>query len=777
VRRGFLVVRLLFSCVVAGVLTAGIAFPPFGALGLVSNRTNELADSVPVELGSIPVPQVTTVTDREGAPIAHLYEQYRLPVSADHISTAMKAAIVAVEDHRFYQHGAVDVKGTVRALIHTSSGDVQGASTLTQQYVKNYLIYVVNRNNKLGQDDAQEATVARKVREARAAVRLAQRMSKDELLTGYLNLVPFGARVYGVGAAAQLFFGTTAEALTVPQAALLAGEVNNPVAFDPWQHPEVALQRRNVVIQAMVQYGFLDSATGGAAMAAPLGILPQLRLPSSNCLGAGAEYGFYCDYAQRYLQDAGLTADQLATGGYTIRTNLDPRATRIAKQAAEANVPKAQDGVANTFAVVQPGTRQHRVVALVANRDYGTDASAGQTTFNLPASVSDQFGAGSIYKIFTAAAAMEAGAVGIDSTVDNPASYASTRYVGGSPSCPRVGRYDHAYCVGNVGSYPHSMTLQTALATSPNTAFVKLVDRVGMPAVLSMAYRLGMRHTLASNSAGGDPSSPANSVSGNPLLHQAQLQYFQNHPAFTLGPSPLDPLELANVAATLVSGGTWCPPSPIQQVLDREGRPVRLAEEPCQQVVAPELADTLVTGLSADNKIPGGTSKAASDAVHWTRPLLGKTGTTQTNQSVGFLGATPQYAASSLVFADGAEPAQICATHPPHLASEGGCHGAFGGTVAAPTWYDAMSRLLGGQPVVGLAPSDDAFQRAGRRDPVVPTVVGLAAPAATAAVQQGGYRPAVVAVPSGAAPGTVIGQTPQGNLPRDSTVTLYVTSG
>jgi membrane peptidoglycan carboxypeptidase len=777
VRRAFLVVRLIGCGVLAGVLAAGIALPPLGAFGLVTNRTNDIVDNVSGALAALPVPQVTTITDVDGDPIAHFYDQYRVPVRSERIAATMKAAIVAIEDHRFYQHGAVDLMGTVRALIHTSSGDVQGASTLAQQYVKNYLIYVVNRNNKLGQYAAQAATIARKVREARAAVALAQRMSKDEILTGYLNLVPFGAQVYGVGAAAQVYFGTTADALTVPQAALLAGEVNNPIAFDPWQHPEGALQRRNVVLQAMVQYGSLSRAAGDAARAAPLGVLPRLRLPPHNCLGAGPEYGFYCDYVQRYLLRAGLTADQLAVGGYAIRTNLDPRATRIAKRAAEKHVPKTQDGVANAFAVVQPGAAHHRVLALVANRDYGVDASVGQTTFNLPASVSDQFGAGSIYKIFTAAAAMEQGVVGIHSTIDNPPNYTSTRYVGGSPSCPAAGHDDHAYCVGNAGTYPTSMSLQTALATSPNTAFVKLVDQIGMPAVLDMAQRLGMRHTLATNEVGDDPASPANSASSDPLLHEPQRQYFQTHPAFTLGPSPLDPLELANVAATLVSHGTWCPPSPLRQVLDRDGHPVPVPEEPCQQVVAPALADTLVAGLSMDDKINGGTSKAAADSVGWTRPLLGKTGTTQTNQSVGFLGATPQYAASSLVFADGARPAQICATHPPRLARHGGCRGAFGGTVAAPTWYDAMTQLLAGQPVLDLPPGDDSYRRAGHHDPVAPTVVGQNGFAATATVQRQGYQAITVAVPSHQPAGTVIGQSPQGCVDRDTPITLYVSSG
>jgi membrane peptidoglycan carboxypeptidase len=770
-------VKLIGLCLVAGVVVAGVLFPPVGALGVMSDRTSQAVDAVSGDLADIPMPAVTTITDDAGAPIAYLYDQYRIPVPAEQISATMKAAIVAIEDHRFFQHGAVDPKGTLRALFHTSSGDVQGASTLTQQYVKNYQIYVIDRNDELGQEEAQENTIARKVREARVAVQLEQRMTREQILTGYLNLVPFSARVEGVAAAARVFFGTTPDRLSVPQAALLAGVVNNPIAYDPWKHPDAALQRRDTVIQAMVDYAGLSKKDGDAAMRAPLGVLPQLQLPPSTCLGAGGEYGFFCDYVVRYLERAGFTPDQLATGGYTIRTTLDPRVTGIAKRAVEANVPKTEPGVANTLAVVVPGTSGHRVVALVANRDYGTDAAAGQTTFDLPAAVSDQFGAGSIYKIFTAAAAMEQGAVGINTVLDNPPSYASTRYVGGPASCPRAGRYDHAYCVSNDGTYAPQLTVQQALATSPNTAFVKLVDQIGMPAVLDMAQRLGMRETLGTNEVGGDPTSAADRASRNPLLDQSQTEYFQAHPSFTLGPSPLSPLEVANVAATLESGGTWCPPTPIAQVTDHNGNPVRINEQPCQQVISPALADSLVTGLSLDDQVPGGTSKAAADAAGWTRPLLAKTGTTQNNESVGFLGATPQYAASSLVFADGTRPSQICATSPPHLASEGGCHGAFGGTVAAPPWYAAMTEILAGQPVLGLPPVDPSFLAAGGHDPATPAVLGHDVGTATAALQRAGYGVAVEQVVSGQPTRTVLGASPLGNVPRGATVTLYVGAG
>ncbi|MBB4905385.1 membrane peptidoglycan carboxypeptidase [Actinophytocola algeriensis] len=209
-----------------------------------------------------------------------------------------------------------------------------------------------------------------------------------------------------------------------------------------------------------------------------------------------------------------------------------------------------------------------------------------------------------------------------------------------------------------------------------------------------MAKRLGLRSTLASDDAGGAPS-PS---SDDPQRNQPQSEYFRDKPSFTLGNSPVSPLELANVSATLLSGGTWCPPDPVFSVTDRFGHAVPVSSQACSQVVPSGLADTLMTGLAKDTI--DGTSAAPARAAGWSRPGIGKTGTTQTSESVAFVGGVDGYAVSSLVFADGAEPGELCPGPPVHLGDCG--HGAFGGTVAAPPYFAAMSSVLGGpaeQPV------------------------------------------------------------------------------
>src|SRR5690606_35442486 len=309
------------------------------------------------DLAEEPPPLITTLTDRDGKPIATLYDQYRIPTAPDEISEAMKWAMISVEDRRFYDHHGVDWKGTLRAAItNTSGGDTQGASTLTQQYVKNYLINVTHRGDTLGQQKAQEVSIARKLKEAQIAIQLETKMTKEEILTGYLNVVEFSRQIYGVGAAARAYFNTEASKLTVPQAALLAGMVNNPAVLDPWNNPEGAKKRRNFVLDKMVENRKLDPEDAERIKEEPLGVLPGgPNKPASTCISAKPAYGFFCQYVEDYLIDLGMDKDDLYTGGYTIRTTMDSKATEVAKDAVEKEVSKTEPNVANTLSLVKPG--------------------------------------------------------------------------------------------------------------------------------------------------------------------------------------------------------------------------------------------------------------------------------------------------------------------------------------------------------------------------------------------------------------------------------------
>ncbi|HEX4252495.1 MAG TPA: penicillin-binding protein [Pseudonocardia sp.] len=837
--------KTLGAVVLSGVLLAAMVSPAAVGLGLLSNQ---LADTAHRSAGALTdsrlaadqMPLTTTVLDRTGAPLAYLYDQYRLPANFNQIADSMKAAIISIEDRRFYDEEGIDPLATLRAALHnTSGGPLQGASTITQQYVKNYLINVVDRDDPAAQAADRADTVLRKLREAQMAVRLDRSTPKNDILTGYLNLVEFAGNIYGVGAASAAYFHTTPAQLTVPQAALLAGMVNNPNLYNPYTHPQQALTRRNLVIDSMVSTGSLQADVAGPAKATPLDVVPDgPTVPGGNCFSAAPDAGFFCDYVVSYLRGAGFTTDQLDTGGYTIATTMDPGAADAMKAAVLQNVPAAQDGVANTFALVKPQDGGHQVVAMVANRNLGTDAKAGGTVTNIVSNASNVFGAGSSFKIFTTAAALEQGMVGFDSELPNPNSDCFTP--------ERADRNTKCYPVSNDGNYADPISLQSALATSPNVAFVNLESKVGTPAVVRMAERLGLRQTMRTNAAGGTPiTDTGNPLAKRPEYNQPQSKFYQGLLSFTLGVSPVSTLEMANVAATLMDGGRWCPPSPVLSVSDRAGRRLSIAQQPCEQAISTGLADTLLAGLSKDTT--AGTSAAAASAARWTRPDIGKTGTTNDSESVAFVGGVNGYGASSMLFADGRHPRTLCPGPPVHLGDCG--HGAFGGTVAAPPYFKAMTKILAGQPNQPIPGPDPAYVTGkGQQDSsdnsdssdsdssdssnsdstdssschhkkkkkkkhsdssdssdnsdssdssdnsdcshsstlppgpvlqqvVAPYTIGQQDSAASQTLSQAGYAVRPVQLPSGAPRGQVIGQSPQGNVPTGTVVTVYTSSG
>lgn len=278
------------------------------------------------------------------------------------------------------------------------------------------------------------------------------------------------------------------------------------------------------------------------------------------------------------------------------------------------------------------------------------------------------FGAGSIFKIFTAAAALDRGLVDLDSRLPAPGRYTSRVFTdGGRP-----------YTVtGNSGA-PPTVTLKQALALSPNTTFVALLDRIGsVDPVVDLARRLGLRRSLDLPAGGGRTVGEAVRA--------------EQRASFTLGPVPVIPLELANVVATIADHGRWCPPTAVDSVTDRNGRPVPLAGPACEQAVPAGLADTLAEGLSGDTVY--GTAARAADAAGWDRPVIGKTGTTQENRSAGFVGATGEVAAAVMTWSDGPDPRPICTGDPPRLCSRGTL---FGGTIPAATWFATVGALVDG---------------------------------------------------------------------------------
>jgi len=755
--HGVLVAKLLGLSLVGGVLLAGIGYPFAVAFGITSNRAVDTVASASADLADGPLPSATTVTDSAGHPIAYLYDQNRTVVPADKISPAMKAAIVAIEDRRFYDHQGVDWQGTLRAMVaNSASGDVvQGASTLTQQYVKNYQLYVAAKTES-DRLKATEQTPARKLREIRIALQLEKKLTKDQILAGYLNIVFLGNNSYGVSAAAQTYFGTTAERLTVPQAAMLAGMVRSTSGYDPVAHPEAALERRNVVISEMAGQSMITPEQAAAATAAPLGIVNPLRTRPNGCIGARDD-GYFCKYVVGYLTQAGFTNEQLNRGGYTVRTTLDASAMANVKAALDAEVPPAQPHVADVMALVAPGTDKHRVLAMAANRPFGLHTNLEETSYGLPYEPMN-LGAGSIYKIFTAATALEKG-LGINYIMDVPASgYASPIYRDGN------GR---SIPVRNDGNYAGRMPMWQALALSPNTAFVKLEEFTGVSPVVDMAVRMGMRSLATTPFI--DPATGRRTKRSI-----AEVTKAQGLASFTLGVTPTSILELANVGATLDSGGMWCPPSPIESVTDAAGKTVPITELSCQRVLDQGLADTLLTGLSHDAVI--GTASASAKALGWNRPIAAKTGTTQEYKSAGFFGVLPQAAGAVITFDNSASPRQLCDSGgvSPPLACDSG--NIYGGKTPARTFFRAMNGYLAKQPPLPLPPTDDRYVNGGQAARV-PEVIGRSSDDAAAILTNGGWKYTQQQVDNRTPAGTVVGQSQHGEALPGDLITLQISTG
>ena len=361
--------RLIGAAVVAGVLIGLIALPGLGSAGVAARDAADSFQNMPTDMGLGPPPERSAVYGADGTLLAQFYYHNRQSVRLDQITPLLQHAVVAIEDSRFYQHGPIDLKGVLRAAVTDSQSGTatQGASTLTQQYVKNLL--VENATTPQQQKEAQADNLARKLRELRYAVAIEQSKTKNQILEGYLNIAYFGSGAYGAEAAAQYYFNTHASKLTLPQAAMLAGVTNSPVADNPQLYPATALTRRNTVLYRMAQLHYITQAQ--ATQAAATKIVLHIKAPKSECVSSKAP--FFCEYVKSdLLADPALGPNvaaretKLYRGGLTIQTTLDMQAQRAAQNAVDNDRPGSKDA---TEAMVQPGTGQ--IKAMVYNKPYG----------------------------------------------------------------------------------------------------------------------------------------------------------------------------------------------------------------------------------------------------------------------------------------------------------------------------------------------------------------------------------------------------------------------
>jgi membrane peptidoglycan carboxypeptidase len=636
--------RLTLCGFVAGLLLAAATFPVAASTGLLARASIDTFSNLPDKLSIPPDPQASYVYANDGRTlITTFYDQNRHNVALSEVAPVMQQAIVAAEDSRFYQHGAVDFKGMARALVSdVARGRAeQGASTLTMQYVRN----VLKNDAALTIRQRRAATAnspVRKLQEMRYAIALEGKLSKPEILERYLNIAYFGAGAYGIYAASGTYFGTTPDRLTLPQAAMIAGLVQAPDTDNPLTgDPRGARSRRAYVLQAMVRAGYITAAQ--ATTTAPLGLHPTRQPNGCNAVpDSHDDWGFFCDYLRRWwdAQPAfGPTPAEreqtLLQGGYRIVTSLDPQIQAAAVEQS-LSVYGYRNPRAFPVAVVEPGTG--RILSMAVNRHFSLAPGDGNTVNQLIAGGGGVVGysAGSTFKMFTMLAALSAG-YSLDTSFNAPARLQTHWPATGSGSCG--GRW----CPAN--AVPEWMdgkrTMWTGFGRSVNTYFAWLEEQVGTGPTVAMARRLGMTFRAPSDAA----------LAAHPV----------NWGAFTIGVADTTPLDLAEAYATLAANGTYCAPLPVTSITDADGHAVPEGDPACRSAVSPALAAAATDAArcpvgqqSAFHKCDGGTATEVAK-IFAGRPVAGKTGSAENNATETFVGYTPQVAAAGIA-ADPADP-------------------------------------------------------------------------------------------------------------------------
>jgi penicillin-binding protein 1A len=576
-------------------------------------------------------PQSSLVFARDGALIGDIGRESRTSVSIRTLPKYVGQAFVAVEDQRFYQHDGVDLIGVAGAikgkLLEKITGDHRGgASTITQQLVGNM---------HPDQIDRRDLSMGRKLREQQAAREMEKHYSKEQILEGYLNQINFGHGWYGVESAARHYFGRSASKLTLAQAATLAALPKSPVGYDPIRHPDRAKARRDLILGLMAEQGFITASDAARARAE--------RVTTAPDAGMAAPADYFVDAVRQAAQNAGV---DVSKGGYRVYTTADvalQRAANDALVAGTASVEKRpgydhptlaaakdkRDALAGAVVAIDPSTGDVR--ALVGGRDYRL-APFNRATLALRQP-------GSSFKPFVYAKALEdsltAATIVPDTAIAIPLD-------GGDVYSP----------TNSDGKFLGPITMREALVHSRNPVAVQLALREGLDSMVAMAHRVGIATPIA------------------PV------------PASALGASVVRPIDYVAAYTVWDNLGGVVEPRLITRIEDASGRVVYQRPPATPTPVMDPRVAFIMRDMMRD-AAERGTGGPARRAVPSSIPVAGKTGTTNDNVDVWFMGMTPDLVAGVWLGFD--RPSTIMP-------------GAAGGSLAAPIWGDMMARYYAGRP-------------------------------------------------------------------------------
>jgi penicillin-binding protein 1A len=681
----------------------------------------------------------------------------RVVLPSSQIPSWIRDAAVAIEDRRFYQHHGIDGRAILRAsYVNLRDGSIEeGGSTITQQLVKN--LYT-----------GGERTLARKLSEASLAWQLEDRLSKEEILTRYLNTVYFGQGAYGVQAAARTFFGVDAVDLNLARSALLAGLITSPGHFDPYEYPSRANGRRRVVLRLMHEFGMITETQRRHAGRAPI------RLHPVTTYGR-YDYPYFIDYLKEWFLTNPAFGDTredryrlLFTGGLRIHTTLQP-AVQSAAQRAVDSVLSYPDDPSAAVTVVDP--RNGFVLAMVGGdqRDYWRDRDAGRVNLATAMGGTGRQ-SGSSFKPFALVAALEAG-LSPSETFPAPSALQLALETG------------EIWDVTNAeGAGYGSMTLRSATIHSVNTVYAQLIDRLGPTTVVEVAERMGIRCCRR-------VSNPRGRL--EPYL------------SAVLGTNEVNTLEMATAYGTLATGGVRSRPVPVSRVTDARGTVLWSANTTGDRVLDPQIAS--VANEILNEAVLYGTGTAANIG----RPQIGKTGTAMDHNDAWFVGAVPQMVAAVWV----GFPQGRIRMEPPRTRIT-----VFGGTWPAQIWRLLMLEATAGLPAMtfpnpevgfvsvsvdasqtpnclpnpftlpqnietlqfieGTEPTEMCTSPSSLQEVLVPSTVGSSESIAIEGLTQAGFYVEVKTAPSTQPKGTVIAQVPSAGTEafQTSTVTITVSS-
>lgn len=687
-----------------------------------SYRTREIVPTI------APNAQSSRVYAADGTLITTLHgEENReeLPLTA--IPKQLQDAVIAIEDQRFWQHKGVDIRAILRAMREDAlaGGAAQGGSTITQQYIKTTM---------LGTDK----TLKRKLQEAALAYQFERKYTKERILELYLNTIYFGNGAYGVQAAAREYFGKPVADLSLAQSALLAGLIRRPSSYDPYDFPDNAISRRNIVLSKMAELGLTSPAKVAAAKAEPL------TLAEPTPVAERYQAAHFVEEVKQFVLDDPRFGDTpaerrslLFSGGLRIYTTIDLAAQQAAEAAVNAILPNP-NGPEVALVAVEPATGH--VKAMVGGRDFfGGGATA---KFNL--AMGKGRPTGSAFKPFVLTTALEQN-LPLTTTYPAPGTI-NLPLPNGQVWSP--GNYDSGESVA-------ASDLVEGTVHSYNTLFAQLILTVGPDNAIDTAKRLGVR--------------PPNGLQANP--------------AAVLGTNDVRVLDMATAYGTFANHGLYVAPIMVTKILRANGTVLYQARHVQEKAIEAPIADTVTAVLR--QVIERGTGTRANIG----RPAAGKTGTSQEWRNAWFAGYTPQLSTAVWVGYSQGEVSMV----PPTTGIR-----ITGGSYPAQIWQNFVSTALANVPVVDFtappapvtttttlaasattvaaAPSTTARPLAMSSGASVPAVVGLSRTAAVAAIERAGLEAQVKMVGSSDEPGSVLDQSPVAGSSVDigSTVVIAV---